>query len=615
MLRRYLLSLVFLITLLPLEAKPAKGTIAYTLRFPEATAHYMDVEMEVPSKGKKSLEIFMSVWTPGSYLVREYARNVISLDAVDDKGRVLDVVKTSKNRWRIDTQGSAVTHVSYRLFCREINVRGNWVESDFAVINGAPTFMSVVDEHQRPYSVEVELPSDWKRSSSALASGEAPNQYSAADFDTLMDSPLVIGDPQVDRFEVDGIPHYLVTLGGGGVWENARAARNVQHLVEAQRDFWGELPYDEPYYFFNLLTGSRGGLEHKQSLMITADRWYSASRGGIRSWLSLVSHEFFHVWNGKRLRPVELGPFEYEHENYSPSLWVVEGITSYYQHVLLARAGYTKHDQYLRSLSGSIAATERTPGRLVQSLSASSFDAWIKAYRRDENSVNALFSYYGGGAVAGFLIDAKIQRTSGGERSLDDVLRTAYDRYSEERGYTESEFINLASEVAGQDLSEWFQGLVREPNPFDYMEALDWFGLEFEAPDESKSAAYFPVPDEPEDRPKGWLGADTKADGGLLKVTTVASDTPAAAAGLSADDEIIAIDGHRVDSGKLKRIVGALGAGTTVEILIARQGLLRTVEATLGEERTETWQLKFRGDQTDEQKARVEKWLGVEPVE
>lgn len=603
------LSVLFVLVW-PLALNAEREAISYRLSFADAKNHYMDVEAEIPLEGKEEIELFMPVWTPGSYLIREYSRNVISLDVSDWKGRPLEAKKISKNRWRIAVRGSDRIVARYRLFCREINVRSNWVEADFAVVNGAPTFLTVVDDFQRPYQVEAELPDGWTRSCSPLRSAGGANVYRSPDFDTLVDSPMVVGNPQVDGFEVDGVEHFLVTLGGGGVWENGRAARNVRHLVETQRDFWGGLPYSEPYYFFNLLTGSRGGLEHRQSMVMTADRWYAKNRGGIRSWLSLVSHEFFHVWNGKRLRPVELGPFEYEHENYSPSLWIVEGITSYYQHVLLARAGYNTVDQYLGALSGSIAGTQRTPGRLVQSLSASSFDAWVKAYRRDENSVNALFSYYSGGAVAGFLIDAEIQIRSEGEVSLDDVLRLAYERYSGAVGYSEDEFIALASEVAGVDMSEWFEALVKRPGEFDYQPALDWFGLEFEEKKPSVKSGYFPVEGEPEDRPRGWLGASVSESEGVLKATSVPSSTPAYAAGLSVGDEIIAIDHHRVDAKQLKRIVSLLGPGKEVDLVISRQGLLRTLKVTLGEEPRETWRLRLRSELTGEQKIRIRKWLG-----
>lgn len=583
--------------------------ITYTLSFPDAAAHYVNVDMQVPSEGVSELVLFMSVWTPGSYLVREHSRNIVRLKAFNMQSRRLDAIKVSKNRWKIKTDGSEQVRVSYRLFAREISVRGNWVESDFAVINGAPTFLSVAGEYQRPYQVSIELPAGWQTTASSLPRGSEPNTYKAPDFDTLIDSPIITGSPQIDTFEVDGVTHSLVTLGGGGVWDNARAARNVQLLVETQRDFWGSLPYDEPYYVFNLLTGSRGGLEHKQSLTITADRWYASSRGGIRSWLSLVSHEFFHAWNGKRLRPIELGPFEYEEENYTRSLWIVEGITSYYQHVLLARAGYNTVDQYLGALSGSIAGTQRTPGRHTQALSCASYDAWIKSYRPDENSVNALFSYYGGGAVAGFLIDAEIQRVSEGKASLDDVMLAAYQRFSGEHGYSEDAFIDLASEIAEEDLSGWFEALVRTPGEWNYQPALNWFGLEFEAPKPYPSNDAFPLEDEPVNRARGWLGAKTKNEKGHLLVTSVPSDTPAAQAGLSANDEIIAIDHHRVSSSNAQKIVRLLGAGTHVKLLVARQGLLKTLPVALGEEPRSTWRLRVRKDASEEQTTRLEAWL------
>ncbi len=603
-------SLLLLSLIAPLFAA-AREPITYTLRFPAADRHYADVEAVIPTEGAAELTLFLPVWTPGSYLIREYARHIVTLSATDAAGAALTATKVDKNRWLIPTTGTDALHVHYRLYCREINVRNNWVETDFAVINGAPTYLSVVDDYQRPYAVTVELPTGWTRSESAMTYTDTPNTFTTPDYDTLVDSPLVAGSPQVDAFEVDGVRHALVTIGGGGVWDNARAARNLQHVVETQRDFWGFLPYDEPYTVFNLLTGSRGGLEHRQSFTMTADRWYASSRGGIKSWLSLVSHEYFHAWNGKRLRPVELGPFDYEHENYTPSLWIVEGITSYYQHLLLTRGGYNTPAAYLRALSGSIAGTQRTPGRLVQSLSDSSYDAWIKGYRPDENNVNARFSYYSGGAVAGFIIDAQIQIVSDGAASLDDVLRAAYERYSGATGYTEAEFIALASEIAGSDLTAWFDELVRHAGEFDYQPALDWFGLEFEQPKPPAPDTSFPVAEEPVDGPRGWLGGDTKSIGGSLVFTTIADGTPAADAGLSVDDELLAINGHRIDSaGTLNKVTAYLGAGTTVEVLVARQGLVETVTATLAEKPAETWQLKFRADATEEQKARVARWLG-----
>lgn len=605
--RARLVRRLFLLCL-PLPVMGAQP-VRYVLSFPDAQAHYLDVEAEFPCERQEPLLLFMPVWTPGSYLVREYARSVVTLEASTPSGAPLAAGKITKNRWRIEAAGQASIRVRYRLYCRDINVRGNWVEQEFAMLNGAPTFLGIVDDVPRTYEVKVHLREGWKGCYTPLTRETGTEAYSAPDFDTLVDSPIFAGSPLVDRFDVDGVPHYLVTLLGEGAWDNARAARGLQRTVEEQRTFWGGLPYRVPFYFFNLLTGTRGGLEHRNAVTISADRWLSSTRAGVVSWLSLASHEYFHAWNGKRLRPVAYGPFNYERENYSRALWIVEGITSYYQHVLLARAGFYGVDQYLGILSGAIAGVERTPGQTVQSLGGASFDAWIKAYRSDENSVNVLFGYYTGGSIAGLLFDAEIQRVSGGRRTLDDVMRAAYRRFSGERGYRDDEFAALAGEVAGADLSGWFKRVIETPRRFDYQPFLEWYGLEFEPPAKPKPTADR-NPD-PEDPPRGWLGADTAGRNGRLVVTGVRSDTPAARAGLSVDDEILAIDGYRVAADELTRRMGAYPEGARLTFLIARQERIVEVPVTLGTEPSQTWKLRQRADATDEQKARMGRWLGL----
>lgn len=613
---RLRLFLFFLISFSAACGGPVReiAPISYTLRFPEALNHYMEVEADIPTLGADQLELFMPVWTPGSYLVREYARNIDRIDATTTKGDSLEITKTTKNRWVVNSEGLDRVRVTYRLYGWEINVRSNWIEGNFAMINGAPTYLSVVDNYQqRPYQVHVELPEDWAGSYTALQTTDRPNSYFAPDFDTLIDSPLLAGSPQVDSVDINGVPLYLVTLGGAGVWDNERALRNVAAVAKTQQEFWGQYPSDKPYYIFNLLTGFRGGLEHKDGFVMTADRWYSSTRGGIGSWLSLVSHEYFHLWNGKRLRPVQLGPFDYEHEAFTRSLWVVEGITSYYQHILLRRAGFSTRESYLRTASNLIRSVENTPGRLVQSMSDSSFDSWIKSYRPDENSSNTRISYYGGGSVVGILLDAEVRRVSNDTKSLDDVMRLAYDRYSGERGYTEAEFIALTSEVAGSDMAPWFRRVVQTPSQHDYQPFLDWYGLEFEAVTKPEPTM-LPNGIEPPDAPGGWLGADLKVSGGKTTVTRVLNGTPAYAAGLYVKDELIAVNGFRIEKAIASHL-RPFPPGTTVELLISRRGELITIPATLAEKPNASWTLKIRKDATPEQTAHLESWLGTDEIE
>lgn len=596
-----LMSAFLLSVLVSLAAELAP--VRYTVRLDDVLNHYVTIEADVPTDGSTQLEVFLPVWTPGSYLVREYAKSIDRVRAFADDGTELDVEKTDKNHWRIATGGRDRLKLRYRLYARDVGIRANWVESDFAFINGSATFITVPN-YNRPHEVTVNLPAGWKGVyTPLLPDAVEKNVFHADNYDTLVDSPILAGSPLVDTFEIDGVPHHLVTLGGDDVWDNPRVAQKLAKVAQTQRDFWGAIPYRTPYYFFNLLIGPRSGLEHGNSFVISADRWLSRTDGGINSWLSLASHEFFHAWNVKRLRPVALGPFAYSHENYTKSLWVVEGLTSYYQHLMLLRAGIIKPKDYLGTLSGGIAAVQNIPGRLNQSLQESSFDAWIKAYRSDENSVNANISYYGAGSIAGFLLDAEIRRASKGAKSLDDVMRLAYERYSGARGYTDAEFTAVISEIAGTDFSGWINTTLGKPGNFDYQPALDWYGLAFEP---------VPTPAQTPDGVRGWLGLGTKNDAGRLVVTQIKADTPAYGSGLSPDDEIIAVNDYRVRPEQLEARAAAYKAGDKISLLVARLDRLMRIEVTLGQNPGNPWKLIVRPDATPEQLERLRAWLGSE---
>ncbi|HVY91296.1 MAG TPA: hypothetical protein VHA14_01050, partial [Bryobacteraceae bacterium] len=514
-----------------LAAAGPSEPVRYTVSFPTPSTHYVLVEAEFPTGGKPSIEVFMPVWTPGSYLVREFSRNVEEV-----KGPGL-VVKTSKNRWRIETGGAPTVRVNYRVYCREMSVRTNWVDSSFALLNGAPTFLTLVGELNRPHEVTIQLPDGWKTTMSGMDE-PSPHHYVAPDYDTLVDSPIVAGNPTVRQFEIDGVPHFLVTVGGEDVFDFDRAAADLEKIVRQYREMWGGLPYKNRYVFLNLLTEAGGGLEHRNSFTVMSTRWATRTRKAYVNWLDLVSHEYFHAWNVKRLRPVELGPFNYEAENPTKSLWVVEGFTEYYGSLTVHRAGLTTRPEYLgtgsdtsNSLSSLIKSLQHTPGRLVQSAERASFDAWIKYYRPDENSNNVAVSYYTKGALVAWLLDAKIRRATDDKKSLDDLMRAAFQRYSGEHGFTPSEFKALAEEVAGAPLASFFRETVETPGELNYDDALEWFGLRFKHAEPSK---------------KAWLGVETRTDNGRLLISRVPRGTPAWEAGLNVDDEILAIDDFRV---------------------------------------------------------------------
>lgn len=613
MVRAFIRPALLLLTLL--SAPGARGAsvepIRYRLAFPAPQSHYVEIEASVPTGGKRVVELMMPVWTPGSYLVREFARQIENLAADGGPARI---VKVRKNRWEVrlpDPNGAAVPDrvtVSYRLYCREMGVQTNWVDASFALLNGAATFLTLTDRTPRPHEVALQIPAGWKRSITGLPEvpGDGPHHFVAADFDELVDSPIYAGSPAVYEFKVDGVPHLLVNEGEGGVWDGPRSAKDVEAVVRAETAFWGTIPYKK-YIFFNLLTETGGGLEHRNSTVLMFSRWATRSRPSYLNWLQLAAHEFFHTWNVKRLRPRELGPFDYENEVYSKSLWIAEGITSYYDRLFVRRAGLCTVEEYLAGdvpstgdkPIGDVERLQTTPGRLVQPLESASYDTWIKFYRRDENTANTAVSYYTKGAVVGFLLDAKIRATTEGRESLDDVMRTMYAKYSGANGYTPEEFRAVACEVAGTDLAPWFHRVLETTEELDYSQALDWFGLRF-APEKKGDGK----------PPKAWLGLDVKVEDGRLVVSAVKRETPGAAAGFNVGDEILGIDDDRIHAGQWSKKMEFFRPGEKVSILVARRDRLIRIPATFGQEPPKRWTLEIDPKATDAQKAHRTAWLG-----
>ena len=569
----------------------------------------MEVEAIIPSADQATIELMMPVWTPGSYFVREFARNLENITARTPSGSELIIESTRKNRWVVKTDGSEPIILSYRVYSHEMSVRTNWVDSDFALVNGAPTFITSADLQQRPHDVTVELPPEWSRSVTALPptpSGQ-PHSYRAANFDTLIDSPIVVGNPDIYEFTVDKTPHYLVNVGDDGIWDGTRSAHDVELIVRQQHELWGSIPYDR-YVILNLITESGGGLEHKDSTVVMTSRWQMRDRQDYVDWLTLVSHEIFHAWNVKRLRPVELGPFNYEQEVHTRSLWAVEGLAVYYGALLVHRAGLSSRDEYFTSLSNEIRRLQTTPGRLVQTLAQASYDAWIKFYRPNENSRNTTVNYYTKGAVVSFLLDAKIRRMTGGTRTLDDVMRLAYRRYSGTHGYTPEQLRATTEDALGIDvnLNPWFDQVLDSVDELDYFEALDWFGLTLTMSDSVDTPT-------DEERIPGWIGLTPRMSDDDLIVTQVTRGTPGFEAGFNVGDEILAIDGYRVRANSWNSRLQQYGAGDEASVLVARRERLLPLRVVFGKKPDTLWKLEPRTVQTNSQSYRVDSWLGERP--
>jgi predicted metalloprotease with PDZ domain len=485
---------------------PGAEPIIYVVRFPAPAGHVAEVEAAYPADGRAAIELMMPVWTPGFYRVEDYAAKVRDLSARAPGGQTLAVEQPKKNRWTVRTGGARTVVVTYRLTCDGRSVTTNWVGDDLAVLNGAATFLTLAEPGPRPHDVALELPATWGQSMTGLDPAPAgrTDHYRAADFDALVDSPIVAGNLEIRSFAVDGSRHFVVNAGEVGAWDGRRAAADLEAIVKEHRRLWGFLPFRR-YAFLCVFRRGGGGLEHRNSTLVTANAGAMHTPASYLSWLDFVSHEYFHAFNAKRLRPVELGPFDYEAPPRTTGLWVAEGVTSYYDALLTTRAGLGKPADFLVRLSGAIDRLQKSPGRLVQTLEQASLDVWTSSFSGIGGGRQTV-SYYVKGPVVAFLLDAKVRRETRGAKSLDDVMRLAYQRYAGERGFTADQFRQTAEEVAGVDLQPWFRQAVGSAEELDYGEALDWFGLRL-TPGDAKAAWRLDVRDDATDAQRGRLKA------------------------------------------------------------------------------------------------------------
>jgi len=484
------ISLTACLSLLPaIVAAQTLTPIQYTISIPAPESHTVQVQARIPSDGRQSVDLMMAVWSPGYYVQENYATHVQQLAARAQDGRPLAVKHATPNRWSVSAAGAPAILLSYTLIADHHSVTGDWVDSTMAILNGPATYITLAEHAKRRHTVSLELPPQWRNSATSL--GEAddglPNHYVAASYDELADSPIIAGNISVHAFEVAGAKHYLADIGDiPPGWDGALAARNLERFVTADYKFWGFLPFRK-YVFLNVFRQGGGGLEHLNSTLLTSSP--KSSGGGDMRWLQYVSHEYFHAFNVKRLRPVQLGPFNYEKPPKTPSLWISEGLTTYYGNLMVSRGGIGTQQDVLNALSRAITSVQTSPGRRVQTLEQASLDIFSTGGSGIGGDRNTTVSYYDKGLIAGLLLDARIQRVTNGKKGLDDLMRLAYKRYGGAHGFTPEQWVATASDVAGTNLTGFFHTLLRTTDEIDYSEALNWFGLRF-APSGNPATAW-----------------------------------------------------------------------------------------------------------------------------
>lgn len=606
-----------LILLIALAASPSKAQdpnsneISFTVSMPKPWTHLLEVEMrmQIPAtlNVPNETDLIMPVWTPGSYLVREFERHVQDFTA-DANGRPLDWDKINKNTWRVRTNGARQWKVFYRVYANELSVRTNELNADHAFWNNAALLMYPDGRLNAASTVRVIPPTNWKVATGLPAVPDQPNSFRAANFDILYDSPFEVSNFRQIDFTVRGIPHRIV-IDGDGNYDAERLRRKVQRIVESEVEMFGGIPYHDYTFILHLRANTGGGLEHLNSTALGFRRFAFSNEEGYRRFAYLVAHEFFHVWNVKRIRPDALGPFDYTKENYTRLLWVAEGITDYYGNLMLRRAGLISDREYLEGLAQRIQNFQNTPGRLQMSAEEASFNTWIKEYRPDENSVNSQISYYDKGELLGLLLDLEIRRSSNDAKSLDDVLRYLYHNfYEKDLNYTPADFQKICEAMAGASLENFFARYVRGHEELPFNEMLSAAGLQLQQ-------AGSPIEARPVERRAAlqpFLGADLEDKGDFIAVKSVSAGTPAYEQGLNARDQIIALDGVRVNQNLFESLVAAKRPGAVIHITLFRDDNLRTLDITLGGRVEGPYRIVQLPSMTEQQRRIYQSWLGVQ---
>ncbi|MGY2134845.1 M61 family metallopeptidase [Hymenobacter sp. HD11105] len=592
---RLLLAAAFVLFLSQFSLVLAAPSLRYTLAMPAPQTHYFEVEMALGGFGKQYTDVKLPVWAPGSYLVREFAKHVEGFEATAGSTK-LRTEKVDKNTWRVYHPRAKDFAVRYRVYAYELSVRTSFLDAAHGYINGTSVFMYPAEEKALPSTLTVQPAAGWNQVSTSLkpVAGGAPFTFRSSNYDELADSPIEIGTHKVMSFEANGTPH-TVAMFGNAKYDEAKLLADMKRVCEEAHRVVGQNPLDRYLFIIHNIERGTGGLEHLFSTTLSVGRNAYTNEAGYKSFLGLVGHEYFHLWNVKRIRPVALGPFNYDRENYTRMLWLSEGGTSYFGNLIVQRAGFISADEYLANLSNGITRVENQPGNKIQAASEASYDAWIKAYRPNENSANATISYYDKGELICTVLDLMIINETKGQKSLDDVMHLLYTRYyqQQKRGFTDEEFQDAVEKVAGRRFDDFFRTRVYDTQTLDYNTALGYAGLTLTTEPATTASA---------------LGANVSTSGGKLTVTSVLREGSAWQGGLNVNDEVLALDGIRLTDDPNKALVNRT-VGSDIKLLVVRDGQIQELAFPLLPSVGQRYRVQKLPNASAEQQQVLAKWL------
>jgi predicted metalloprotease with PDZ domain len=599
------------------------ASLAYQIWPIDPAAHLFEVRVSVTNPHPEGQVFMMPAWIPGSYMIRDYAKHVVSVRAEAD-GRDIAIEKLDKSRWRAAKTSRELTLI-LEIFAHDESVRGAHLDANHAFFNGTCVFPAVVGQENTVCNVDIVAPEaplgkGWRVATSMRRSTALEYEfggYVADDYAELIDHPVEIGRLSIGEFEVQGIPHAIVIRGKTRA-DMARLCRDLQTVCEQQMALLGA-PNDLDRYLFllNAPGSGYGGLEHRWSSSLICGRDNLPARGdeGVsdeyRTFLGLVSHEYFHLWNVKRMKPAAFTPYDLSQEVHTGLLWVYEGITSYYDDLALVRSGLITIESYLELLGQTATRVIRGGGRRKQSLEASSFDAWTKFYKQDANATNAVVSYYAKGALVALCLDLKLRNETAGRLSLDDIMKEAWKRWGEsDEGMPEDGFERLCIEISGVDLEDFFNATVRGTGELPLEALLSSHGLDYCLRRSSGGSDKGGKPSADGKLPAVWLGATLGARAGKPVFLSVNNGGPAERAGISPGDELVALDGLRIDIAGCEARTRRYRPGDTSDLSVFRGDELISVRMKWAEAPTDTCYLVLNDEVDDAMRSRRGDWLG-----
>ena len=572
----------------------AEPVVTYEVDLSRARSQVVTISATAPVVDG-SAEFVLPVWRPGRYGVLDFAATVREWSARDDSGQPLQAVKIRKNAWRIDTgqEANAVTLV-YDIYANSLADRTRHVDDSHAFLSGSSVFVLSPAHRDTEHRVHFTLPEGWSVATGLEGSHDT---FTAPGYDELMDSPFEIGQHQFRVFECDGVRTEVAVWGNAEVdWAAIEA--DFCAIAEATHAvFGGDIHFDRYLYIVHAYPGGRGGTEHLNSTVVQTSPRTFQNEDRYQSFLGLIAHEYFHTWNVKRFRPSGITPYDYDRENYTSLLWLVEGTTSYYDELLLVRAGIQEPDDYLRQIASSFTSVQDRPGRARSSLSQSRFDAWLMFWGPDSpDHANTRVNFYCHGAMASLALDLLIRGETEGKRSLDDVMRTLNARFDwRDRGYTPEDVRQIVAETAGTEMGWFFDRFIDGTEAPPMADALAIAGLEIQRGEGSG------VPS---------LGLSTRWSDGGETVTSIADASPAFDAGVNVGDKILSLNDHSLEDRSLDDLIEDSQPGDEVILGIVRYGQLREIRVTLGPPQPGRYEVSRVASPTDSQRAVYSAWLG-----